>query len=452
MKHPRATGLGAAANDAGEPLAPFSHGERRTSLRWHMLMGAIVLIYLVFAGVHAVRTPTGATGYQDAPDEAAHLTVVRVVSTGRMPTRAAPALSGHESAPSYEWHQPPLYYLLAARFLALGEKGVRTVSILIGLACILTIYRAVRVLFPEWPEVATIAAGIAALIPGHGAITSVVNNDGLLELGFSGYLLLWFTSLVAGLTLKRSIFLGAVLGAALLTKLTAILLIPFTALALLLLYRNGESKSAVWRSLLVIATVAMLVSGWWFIRNGLIYHEWLPLSAFRQSFEGTVKSSDIISGTAGLRVDGWPGYACLVALWTFQSFFAVYSTARGAQWGVPSFLPIQLSVLAGVSAIASVAGPLLLSRTGKMVISRSQTHGLWMLAALLGLVGASFAVFTSRYFQAQGRYFYPAMLPITLLWALGWRSLFPPRYANIAGIILLVYLGASCLAFQRTLG
>jgi 4-amino-4-deoxy-L-arabinose transferase-like glycosyltransferase len=448
VRHARATDFNAAADSAGPPLSPLSQSTRHLAGGWQYVLPVLIAVYLGVALTHAFRAPVGATGYQDAPDEDAHVTYVRVVAMGRLPSNDHPGVSVSDTHPSYEWHQPPLYYFLAARFLPLGVKGIRVLSVFIGVACILVIYRSARVVFSDRPETAVLAAGIAALIPGHSAITSVVNNDALLELCFSGYILLWFTTLNSGLTEVRSTMIGLVLGAALLTKATAVLLLPLTLLALALLLRNGARKSTVFRSALIIAGTAILVSGWWFIRNGMLYHEWLPMTAFRNSFAKTALANDVVSGrVTGLPVDSWMSYVSLVVQWTFKSFFAVYSTDKGAGFGVPKFLPGSLYQIVLLMACAVAGGLIVLWRQERTKFTSAQIYGLWILVVTLGLVSASFVAFTSRYFQAQGRYFYPAMLPVALLGALGWRALFPPQYKGTASILLLCLLFVFCLAF-----
>jgi 4-amino-4-deoxy-L-arabinose transferase-like glycosyltransferase len=425
------------------------------------LLAAVLSFYSCIAVAHAMKTPVGFTGYQDAPDEAAHGAYVRQISIGRLPTRDKPGTFGSPPQASYEWHQPPLYYFLAAqtrlacnlvagRFRPTGDGCVRFLSILIGLAAILTVHRAVRIVLPDRPETAALAASIAALIPGHVAITSVVNNDGLLELCFSAFLLVLFKALVNGLTLRRSIAAGCILGAALLTKSTAVLLLPVFIVALFLFRRNGETQRSVVQCAIIVICISFLISGWWFVRNGIYYHEWLPLTAFRQSFQGTAQAADVVSGRMrGLRVSGWASYAGLVAAWTFQSFFAVYSTARGSQYGVPSYLPAQLYLLSGIAALASLGGLFRDYMRRNAVYSRAQRDAFTIASVAFALVAASFAAFTLRYFQAQGRYFYPVMLPISLAGALGLQSVVPPRYSNAISLIVVAFLAVFCLAFLR---
>jgi hypothetical protein len=50
------------------------------------------------------------------------------------------------------------------------------------------------------------------------------------------------------------------------------------------------------------------------------------------------------------------------------------------------------------------------------------------------------------FFQTQGRYFYPALLPISVFWALGWERLVPERYRptallGITGVTVGVGIG-----------
>ena len=56
-------------------------------------------------------------------------------------------------------------------------------------------------------------------------------------------------------------------------------------------------------------------------------------------------------------------------------------------------------------------------------------------------MGLSYLAFIAKYFQMQGRYLFPAMLPICLELAMGYRGLFPDRWKNPASGLLLALLG-----------
>ncbi len=424
------------------PLSPLPPPSLPPKGLWRAALPLILALYLGLAAWHVAVVPIGQTGYQNAPDEAAHVVYARLVASGNLPTRAAAARMPN----GYEWHQPPLYYILASRFLPFGERAARIASILCGLAGLLLIYRAARLLFPSDPILAVLAAGIAALTPTHIAITSTVNNDALLEVCFNATLLILISAFLSGLTTWRAGWLGLAVGAALLTKATGLLLIPIVLLAFALLWRGGESPKNLLRGAAWAGVIAILISGWWFVRNAQLYGEFLPLRAFEASFAGTVQAKDIAA-----HLGGWPAYLLFMATGIFKSFWAVYGTPQTALHGAWRFLPDQVYWLLGAVCIAALAGLIRLHFRRKSAFNDTQTYVIWLLFATVGLIVASFLGFILKYFQMQGRYLYPAMLPLCVLLALGWRGVFPERYASLASGLLLFLLGAISLAFLRTL-
>ncbi len=49
------------------------------------------------------------------------------------------------------------------------------------------------------------------------------------------------------------------------------------------------------------------------------------------------------------------------------------------------------------------------------------------LAAQIVFAGIAFLNYNVHFFQAQGRYLYPALLPLAFFFVLGWRGLLPRR-------------------------
>lgn len=426
--------------DAGPPLAPLPPSVREARGVWRIALPFLLLCYLGFAGLHAYHAPEGATGYQNAPDEAAHVAYVRSVAQGRLPT----ARDGQQDPVAYEWHQPPLYYAVAALFASGGYTGLRWVSITWGVVGILLIYRTSRLLLPDAPLVAIMASGFAALLPGRIAVTSTVNNDALLEVGFSATLLMLCFCLTNGVSLWRAGWIGLFLGLSVLTKATALLLLLVIVFGFWAMWRQGERVDGLIRSGFWALAVAFTVSGWWFARNNALYGEWIPLRAFHRAFAGTAQATDIAA-----QLGGWESYWRLAAIWSFQSFWAVYGTARTAAAGVPVFLPGQVYILAGMLTVVGVCGGIRAHLRRRVDFTETQIACIRVLFVAGVLVGASFLLFLTRYFQAQGRYLYPAMLPISLLFALGWRSMIPERYMPVAVTGVLLLLMAFTAAFLR---
>lgn len=427
-------------SDPGPPLSPLPPAPQQPPGMWKGGLAIMLTAYLLLAGLHALWVPVGQTAYQNAPDEAAHVRYVRSLASGQLPSQASAALD--TSGQNYEWHQPPLYYAWATLFSPLGERGMRLASILLGLVAIGLIYATVRLLFPEEPILAIVSAGFAALLPTHIAILSTVNNDVLLEVWFSLCLWLLAQCLQRGFSLWRAGWLGVILGLALLTKVSALLLVPVVLFALLLMWRGGESPVNLARGLAWTLTLMLLISGWWLVRNQQLYGELLPLKAFNQAFGGTAQASYFI-GRLGVA-----NYVQGVSLRSFFSFWAVY----GNHWSVTHngdqvFLPEEVYILPLIVVLGAGAGMTRLHFVRKTAFTETQLRFLWVLMLTVFLVGGAFALFLTKYFQAQGRYLYPAMLPISVMLTLGWQALFPKKYKAHAGIILLAILALLALLF-----
>ncbi len=426
------------------------------------MLPLLLLLYVGFACLHAFSVPTGKTGYQNAPDEAAHAVYVRNVATFHLPTHDHPTPFTDKTVPNgYEWHQPPLYYVLAAPFLVFGEHGVRLFSILCGVGGLLLIYRGGRMLFPADPVVALVAVGMAALTPTHIAITSTINNDVLLELCFSASLVLLIGALQNGFSRRSAMWLGLSIGAAILTKATGLLLLPVFGAAVLLMWRSGSApkeplhNSGKTKELLrnsgITLVMVLLLCGWWFARNQALYGELIPLRLFAADFGHTVQAAPMVE-----RLGGWGAYYLQAGLWTFFSFWAVYGSARNAeelraleQGKQVLFLEPRIYLLLGMVCLCAVIGLGRLHLQRRTLFTRVQIECLWLLFLTMALVGLAYGVFISKYFQMQGRYMFPAMLPLSLVFGLGFRGLFPERWKNPASALLLVLLGVIAAAFMR---
>jgi len=283
-------------------------------------------------------------------------------------------------------------------------------------------------------------------------------NDSLTELLFCASLLSLLLVLSNGATPRTALPAGAAVGAALLTKASGILLVPVGLAAFFLAGREGDMRLAV-RSAGVFLLAVLVLNVGWAARNMRLYGEAAPLRAFAREFEGTSKASDWI-GRQPLRVDAWTGaleaspepmdragYLRLVASWTFRTFWGAYTpNDERARLGVPVFMPPPFYVPGLAAALAGASGlALTLGRRGRLAGLRAR--GAWLLLGAAGLVAASFLAFVWQYFQAQGRYLYPALLPLALLGAAGIQALVPHRWRGPAVGLVLAVFGLLSLAF-----
>lgn len=407
----------AHAAPAARRIDPVS--TRRT---YRTVAAVAALGFVLAACAHACTTPVLAEGsFINAPDEAAHVGYVRVVAEQqRLPRRAD--TPGH----TYEWHQPPLYYLTAAPAWPAGPRAVRLLGVLTGAATLALLYLGGCLLWRRSEAPACLMVVLAAGLPMRQAICASVGNDAAAEFWFTAATVALLMAARAGLTRRWGVICGAAVAATTLTKASGLVLMaPLLATAAMAAGPTRRQR-VVW---LAYAAAAMAVgSGWWFARNAALYGDATLTRVFAREFAGTARAADWI-GKRPLQVDpasgslvpGPPmsraGYVALVADWTSRTFVAAYTSRRGAAIGMPIFLPQQLYLLAWLPLAVALLGWLRLG--GTAVDGEPCRTDAIVLGVLLAATTAAFAAFTWTYFQAQGRYLYPAMLPLTALVAGG---------------------------------
>lgn len=288
----------------------------------------LLLLLLLFAALHLVYNWAIPLG--EGPDEHGHLAyVLFLAAERRLPVQAADAAASDVPG---EGHQPPLAYVLAVpavawlppeqrqllltpnpRFVWAGgdeanafRRGsaellpwpprtlawhlTRAVSGLWGGVTVLCTYLATRRLRPADPALALLAAALVAFNPQFLFTTALANNDALLAA--LGAALLWWCVRGGENGGKRgsgsptqlwwAVVAGLLFGLALLTKQSALLLGP------LLLWAGW--RIAAGRPVQVAAItltwggVALLVSGWWLLRNLALYGDLFGLAVFQSEF------------------------------------------------------------------------------------------------------------------------------------------------------------------------
>jgi 4-amino-4-deoxy-L-arabinose transferase-like glycosyltransferase len=417
----------------------------------------ILVLYVALAVGYNLATPFGAP-----PDERPHSVYVEHLATrGSLPV----LLRGAREA--YEAHQPPLYYFIclpvwwASRALPAGDpagawprdKTLRLVSTMIGAAGLLLIARLARIVSPEEETLALGATAFAAFLPMRLATAAAVGNDLLAELIFTATLLLLVAAVRGGITARRTLALGVALGLGLLTKSTCLLLFPIAALGLALAaskraHADGKQRATTVAFLGSVAgsfVVALVIGGWWLVRNQQLYGEVFVARTFERYFQDTARPEFFLR--QGMTFAEYMLF--LVIPLTFRSFWGVFGhmqISMGALTPAPFMPPSWIYPLLALPTIASVGG---LARVyARRQAMEAATRAVWgLLVVTWLLVAAAFLRFNTAFFQAQGRYLFPAMAPIALLFTLGLQSVGPTRWAGrvalgTAGAMLLLALYA----------
>ncbi|MCL4505148.1 MAG: hypothetical protein M1434_03880 [Chloroflexi bacterium] len=420
----------------------------------------IVLAHVALAVLFGVIVPPW-----EAHDETGHYAYVNhIVTTGSLPdARSADKAFLDQS------HQPPLYYLVVAGLtfwvdrsdqltpqvnlfafdgtnrrgtrILLRERGeafpwqgtilavhaARMVSALLSGLMILLIAAMARRLFIRLPAAALLTTAIAAFNPQVLFMAGMVNNDVMVSLmgAALAYLLVTINqpvtgepnrSLISNLHASRPIsscvLTGAVLALSLWSKNSALILAPFTVIALLFIaWRQRWSfMTLLWRGALV-GLVTLIVAGPFYLSNYLRYGQWIV----DRAAENPLVQAPVSVIGAGLLVG-------LRDRWLPDIFINAFRTFWGAfGWGnvqMPDAVYTILALFVACGVIGAVMG--------WRRADRAERTGLVLLALLsiaMMLLPGYRAIFYQNPDLLPGRYLMPALAGYAGIVGFGWATL-----------------------------
>jgi len=457
--------------------------------RLFVLLAAFILLGLIYS----VTTPVF-----ESPDEPWHFNYVRYIAQGH----GLPSLLNNDSGAYQEVGQPPLYYLIAGlatapfqppdmRGFALHNPGfgyqapgtvndnknllihteresllavlseiktqhaaqnpvlairlARLVSLAFGALTVLATWGLTREAFPSSPVA---AAAFVALTPQFVFMSSVASNDSSAAALSTAALWAIARMVRRGVTAKRALWTGMLIGLASLTKTSTILLGVFAIAAILVRPLTADKRQwsvasgrrsvvgGQWLTAVMLAIAAFTVGGWWYARNGILYGD--PL---------------------GLRVHlntPWARPAQVSLAQVIPSLPLMYRSFWGAfGWGNVEMSPVVYYAIAAV-LVASMVGWIFdfvcLARSASKAGSLSQTHGtqhamhnthpvllmclLWCAAVFVSLLR------WNQHVEApHGRLLFPAIGAFAVLLIAGLARLPRPRL-----VLSIVLAGFSVLA------
>jgi 4-amino-4-deoxy-L-arabinose transferase-like glycosyltransferase len=447
-----------------------------TASRQHVLLAVILLIYLVLGILFAAITPPW-----QAPDEPAHYNYVRylaenrrfpILRMGDYSYDYMEEIKGRRFPPDlsidpirYEYHQPPLYYLMAVPvyLLADGELlPLRLLSVALGAGVVFLAYAIGRRVYPNWPGLALAAAAFVAFLPQHLATVSQVGNDILAELLFA----LVLYQLIGWLRVtspaddqppgsgryqsaidnpQSTIILGLLLGLILVTKTTAYIAVPLALGVLVWRWRReGARGRRIATDLALVALPAAVIALPWYARNLAVYGwpDFLGLRRHDAVVVGQLRPGEYLAQF------GAASYLRRLVEFTFKSFWGVFG------WqGVfmDSRIYLAMALLCGMAAAglilrvahsvhrrpdALTPGSLGVFQNPQSSLSNRQS--LWLLSATILLTLLVYAWYNLQFVQHQGRYLFTALIPIAIFFALGWDEALRRRSSLWIALGLLV--------------
>jgi hypothetical protein len=397
------------------------------------LVPALLLAsYFVFACAFAVLVPP-----LEAPDEPEHIAYINYVATrGRLPNQDDP-----DQRAAGQGHQPPLYYLLTGLvFRALpcdavvtvaptvnhrypprllrehsvplfnhragsffptpGDRvrfyGLRLVNVLVGAANLLLMLRVAGLFFPDSPW-RFVPPLFVATLPQYLFLSAVITNDDLANLFATAVVYASFRILAAPDRVRPYVMSGLCLGLGILTKKTLLVLVP--PVGLLLLVTLLRAPRAAGRTLIVPAG-ALLVSGWYFVRNRLLYGEWLASQMELRTLPTIVDIKSLDN----------PYFRKVFPEWFLTSLVGRFG-----------WMNLRLPGLCYV-AYAFLAVACLPGLCGRLVAARFRDGQILMAFAYVASTLAGIVYYNLSFSQPQGRYLFPVLSVLTVLATIGLRA------------------------------
>jgi len=396
----------------------------------------------------------------EAPDEDAHVRyVLFLTQEGRLPD---PRVEG-ERAGNQSFH-PPLYYgVLAGALRASGISYpaavaaqriepwtwdtlprnyfhpspapagylhfLRTLSTVFGIVTVLCTYLAATMIGTTAAVRASATATTAAL-PQFTYLSAAVNPTSLAT-ALSAIGLVLLLRLMRGPERPRTTaaVFGAIAGLAVLSEYHAVYLLALALLGYLFVAKRDLREFI--RDAVPAGAAFVAVAGWFFALNAIRYGDASGLSMQRLLAPELLTPRSILS----------PYFIWFFPSILFESFLGVFG------W-LNAYLPESLYVGYGLLWVVALWG------IGQAVLVRrswSAERRIFVLAPLLILVLVVYANLT--FSQPQGRYFFPALVAISLLLTLGLSELrgrvgrvlllVAPAYVIAANLYSLVLVASS---------
>jgi 4-amino-4-deoxy-L-arabinose transferase-like glycosyltransferase len=323
----------------------------------------------------------------------------------------------------YENWQPPLFYLLATPVFRAGSIDdaqtvlvrLRVFDAALGALTLVTAFFVGRTAFsPDRVELAAAVPLTLVGVPMFTAVSAALSADPLANL-VSAVLVLVLVQRVrradATMSAHWALLTGVLIGLGLLTKLSLAIFVPLAVGVIV-----ARSAWPVREAALMLGVAALLTLPW-SVHQVTTYGWADPLALTRHS--AIVADQPRFPGLS-------PDYVGQFLTITFHSFWAQFG------WMAIVAQP-RLYLIWGLLTLAAVVG-LLIDR-GRLV------EPAWILLLATFFAGCiAYLGYNVAFEQFQGRYLFPAVVPIAMLLVAGWAAMVPRRLNGVLTIAIGVLL------------
>lgn len=409
----------------------------------------IIIGFIIFGGVYASVLPPF-----EAADEGAHfLYTHNLLETGELPVIQAREIVSAQAELTQQWaietHQPPLYYALGAILTfwtdrddiddylrtndlifvrgvteanhnqwlhnpTRGEAGdtglalsiLRGFSMVLGGFTLYFVYLVSRIMFirldiPHAPLLAIAPILLVASIPTFVSISSSYNNDNLVTTLYAGGVYwcvrMWHRREINTVDIG---VVSLILAMIALTKINGLSLFGIVYLSLFVgVWRGHYSRQSALRLFGISLTIAMLLAGWWYVRNWDLYGDPLALEATQSLWSREFEIAET-SGDFGAELGR-----------IYRSFWFMIGYLHLPLYGVNG-----LYIYAGVLSLVGIVG------VGGWMFRRNNNQsndiiGLLMLVCLT--ISTTLLIGTRSVDISYGRLLFPALIGFAPIMILG---------------------------------
>lgn len=345
----------------------------------------------------------------------------------------------------YTANHPPLYYLLMVPVYWMTENAspetqlyaLRLAAIPLGMLTVLFAFLTVRRLFPRDRFLAVTVPTLVAFQPQIAYEAAMLNNDILAIATTSACIYLIVVGLRNRFTVGLCAWLGLALGLAMVSKSTAVVVMPVIAVAMIL--RLGWKNAREWlpKGGLVLGITAVIAAPWYGYMLAT-YGNFTALDRIQvlqhwNRFEGEPPSiTDLLFDIdfAWMRWRetwgefGWrliPLNDGLLLIILLVTIVATIGTVLWATLALSFRQRARREPLPVIRSMAAVTDPIL-------VVAQWQLIGVMALVALCLVAYVAVLQFGTDFVLTQARYYFPAINAFSIILMLGLRMLTPLRW------------------------